>query len=304
MARCRSQEVQYAKNRLRLFTSSNGTMNIAIQGNEMPGTKTMKFDPARYLSTASITHKTVHVLANHDFYTQGDAASSVYYLETGRAKLIVVSENGKEATVSLMVAHDFIGEECLAGAAGFHAATAKAITACTALKLDREEMVRMLHDEHEFSDMFLKFVLTRAIRTQEDLVDQLFNSSEKRLARTLLLMAQFGNPGEPQTLIPPVTQEALAEMVGTTRSRVSKFMNRFRKLGYITYNGRIHVHKSLLNIVLHDKLPEQRTKSPVTLDTQRAPAKRKKRVRVKVGGGAVSSVPSEDLSEESAVPAC
>jgi CRP-like cAMP-binding protein len=126
-------------------------------------------------------------------------------------------------------------------------------------------MIDLLRNEHTFSEMFLTFVLTRAIRTQEDLVDQLFNNSEKRLARTLLLMAQFGDAGEPQTLIPPVTQEALAEMVGTTRSRVSKFMNRFRKLGYITYNGRIHVHKSLLNVVLHDKLPEQRTKQPVTL---------------------------------------
>jgi CRP/FNR family cyclic AMP-dependent transcriptional regulator len=246
----------------------------------MPGIKLAKFDPAHYLSAASVTHKTVHVLANHVFYTQGDPADTVYYLETGRAKLIVVSQNGKEATVSLMVAHDFIGEESLAGAAGFHAATAKAITACTALKLDREEMVRLLHHEHEFSDMFLKFVLTRAIRTQEDLVDQLFNNSEKRLARTLLLMAQFGHSEVPQMLIPPVTQEALAEIIGTTRSRVSKFMNRFRKLGYITYNGRIHVHKSLLNVVLHDKLPEQRTKPPVTLDRPGAP--RKKRARAQV----------------------
>jgi CRP/FNR family cyclic AMP-dependent transcriptional regulator len=236
----------------------------------MPGSKTVKFDPARYLSASSLTHKRVHVAANHVFYTQGDPANSIYYLEAGRAKLIVVSKNGKEATVSLMVAHDFIGEESLAGAAGFHAATAKAITACTALKLDRDEMVRLLHHEHEFSDMFLKFVLMRAIRTQEDLVDQLFNNSEKRLARTLLLMAQFGDSGVPQTLIPPVTQEALAEMIGTTRSRVSKFMNRFRKLGYITYNGRIHVHKSLLNVVLHDKLPDHRTSRPVTLVPKRA----------------------------------
>lgn len=186
----------------------------------------------------------------------------------------MVSERGKEATVSLMVAHDFIGEESLAGAAGFHSATAMAITPCTALKLDREEMIQMLHHEHEFSDMFLKFVLTRAIRTQEDLLDQLFNNSEKRLARTLLLMAQFGNSGEPQTLIPPVTQIALAEMIGTTRSRVSKFMNRFRRLGYITYKGRIQIHKSLLNIVLHDKLPERRTNPPVTLVSQGLSAKK------------------------------
>jgi CRP/FNR family cyclic AMP-dependent transcriptional regulator len=235
--------------------------------NMMPGTKKVKFNPAQYLSASSLTRKTIHVRADHVFYSQGDQANSIYYLESGRAKLIVVSERGKEATVSLMVAHDFIGEESLAGTAGLHAATAMAITPCTALKLDREEMIQMLHQEHEFSDMFLKFVLTRAIRTQEDLVDQLFNNSEKRLARTLLLMAQFGDPGEPLTLIPPVTQEALAEMVGTTRSRVSKFMNRFRKLGYITYNGRIHVHKSLLNVVLHDKLPDQRTMRPVTLLT-------------------------------------
>jgi CRP/FNR family cyclic AMP-dependent transcriptional regulator len=241
----------------------------------MPGTRKIKFDPARYLSAASLTRKTIRVAAGHAFYSQGDHASSIYYLEAGRAKLVVVSRRGKEATVSLMVPHDFIGEESLAGTAGFHAATAVAITPCTALKLDREEMIGLLHQEHEFSDMFLKFVLTRAIRTQEDLVDQLFNNSEKRLARTLLLMAQFGDEGEPQTLIPPVTQEALADMIGTTRSRVSKFMNRFRKLGYINYNGRIHVHKSLLNVVLHDKLPEQRTKRPVVLDRARAHARAK-----------------------------
>jgi len=246
----------------------------------MPGTKQAKFNPARYMSALALTHKTVHVLAGHVFYSQGDDANAIFYLESGRAKLIVVSKRGKEATVSLMVAHDFIGEESLAGAAGFHAATAMAITPCIALKLDREEMVRLLHREHEFSDMFLKFVLARAIRTHEDLVDQLFNNSEKRLARTLLLMAQFGNSGEPQTLIPPVTQEALAEMIGTTRSRVSKFMNRFRKMGYIAYNGRIHVHKSLLNVVLHDKLPDQNLRRPVNLDPERTAAEKKRRAKI------------------------
>jgi CRP/FNR family cyclic AMP-dependent transcriptional regulator len=246
----------------------------------MPGTRKVKFDPARYMSASALTHKTIHVEAGHVFYSQGDPASSIYYLEAGRAKLIVVSKRGKEATVSLMVAHDFIGEESLAGAVGFHSASAVAITSCTALKLAREEMVQMLHHEHEFSDMFLKFVLARAIRTQEDLIDQLFNNSEKRLARTLLLMAQFGDSGKPQTMIPPVTQEALADMIGTTRSRVSKFMNRFRKLGYITYNGRIHVHKSLLNIVLHDRLPDQRTTRPVILDPERTPAEKAKRAKI------------------------
>jgi len=246
----------------------------------MPGTKKVKFDPAQYLSTSELTHKTVHVMADHVFYSQGDRADFIYYLQSGRAKLIVVSKRGKEATVSLMVAHDFIGEESLAGIAGLHAASAIAITLCTALKLSRQEMVQMLHHEHGFSDMFLKFVLTRAIRTQEDLIDQLFNNSEKRLARTLLLMAQFGESGEPQTSIPPITQEALAEMIGTTRSRVSKFMNRFRKLGYIAYNGRIHVHKSLLNIVLHDKLPEQTATRPVRLDPERTPAEKAKRAQI------------------------
>ena len=246
----------------------------------MPGTKKVKFDPARYMTTSALNHKTIHVKTGHVFYSQGDHANSIYYLEAGRAKLIVVSQRGKEATVSLMVAHDFIGEESLAGTAGLHSASAIAITPCIALKLDRVEMIRMLHDEHEFSDMFLKFVLTRAIRTQEDLIDQLFNNSEKRLARTLLLMAQFGDSGIPQTLIPPVTQEALADMIGTTRSRVSKFMNRFRKLGYLTYNGRIHVHKSLLNVVLHDKLPEQQTKRPVNLDPPRTPAEKVRRAKV------------------------
>lgn len=246
----------------------------------MPDSKKVKFNPAQYLSESSLIQKRIHVLANHDFYVQGDRADSIYYLESGRAKLIVVSKQGKEATVSLMVAHDFIGEESLAGSAGLHTATAMAITACTAIKLERDEMLRLLHQEHDFSDMFLKFVLIRAVRTQEDLVDQLFNNSEKRLARTLLRMAQFGDSGEPQTLIPPITQEALAEMIGTTRSRVSHFMNRFRKLGYIQYNGRIHVHKSLLDVVLHDCPPEQRSSRPVILDPERTPAEKKRLARV------------------------
>ena len=144
----------------------------------------------------------------------------------------------------------------MAGAAGLRLATATAVTACTALKIRREEMVRVMHEEHLFSDMFLKFLLDRTMRIQADLVDQLFNSSEKRLARILLLMAEFGKPGEPEQYIPKISQETLAEMIGTTRSRVSFFMNRFRKLGFIEYNGRIRVHKSLLNVILHDQLPE------------------------------------------------
>lgn len=262
------------------FSRPSKASEITIHGETMPEAEKVKFDPARFMSASALTQKTVHVRADHVFYAQGDPAHFVYYLKSGRAKLLVVSKRGKEATVSRMGAQDFIGEESLAGAAGLHAASAIAITPCVALKLSRQEMINMLHHEHEFSDMFLKFVLNRAIRTQEDLVDQLFNNSEKRLARTLLLMAQFGDSGEPQTTIPPITQEALADMIGTTRSRVSKFMNRFRKLGYISYNGRIHVHKSLVNIVLHDKLPEQTASRPLIPHPERTLAEKSKRAKV------------------------
>jgi CRP/FNR family transcriptional regulator, cyclic AMP receptor protein len=152
----------------------------------------------------------------------------------------------------MLSAGDFVGEESLAYVGGLHMATATAMTACTVMKVERSEMIRVMHEEHAFSDLFLKFLLTRSMRTQADLVDQLFNNSEKRLARILLLMAEFGKPGDPEALIPAITQETLAEMIGTTRSRVSFFMNRFRKLGFIEYNGRIRVHKALLNVVLHD----------------------------------------------------
>ena len=169
---------------------------------------------------------------------------------------MVVSPAGKEATITLLAGGDFVGEESLAALSGLRLATAVAVTACTAIKIKRDEMVRVMHEEHDFSDLFLKFLLARSMRIQADLVDQLFNSSEKRLARILLLMAEFGRPGEPEPMIPKISQETLAEMIGTTRSRVSFFMNRFRKLGFIDYSGRIRVHKSLLNIVLHDQLPK------------------------------------------------
>jgi CRP/FNR family cyclic AMP-dependent transcriptional regulator len=172
------------------------------------------------------------------------------------AKLTVVSHEGKEATITFLSAGDFVGEESLAAVPGLRLSTATAVDACTALKIEREEMIRVMHDEPAFADIFLKFLLARSMRTQADLVDQLFNSSEKRLARILLLMAEFGKPGERETYIPPISQATLAEMIGTTRSRVSFFMNRFRKLGFIDYNGRIQVHKSLLNVVLLDQLPE------------------------------------------------
>ena len=225
------------------------------------------FDPAAFLANAGLGRRIFQLKAKGVFFSQGNPADCVFYLQTGRAKLTVVSRAGKEATIALLAAGEFIGEESIAGAAGLRMATATAITACTALKIERAEMIRVMHEEHAFSDLFLKFLLARSMRTQADLVDQLFNSSEKRLARILLLMAEFGKPGEPETLIPKITQETLAEMIGTTRSRVSFFMNRFRKLGFIEYNGRIQVHKSLLNVVLHDQLPEQNAISPSILDT-------------------------------------
>jgi CRP/FNR family transcriptional regulator, cyclic AMP receptor protein len=210
------------------------------------------FDVASFLANAGLGRKIVELKPKQVFFSQEGPADAIFYLQKGRAKLTVVSRNGKEATLTLISAGEFVGEESIAGAVGLRLATATAITACTALKIERAEIIRVLHEEHGFSDLFLKFLLARSMRTQADLIDQLFNSSEKRLARILLLLAEFGKPGEPESLIPKITQETLAEMIGTTRSRVSFFMNRFRKLGFIEYNGRIRVHRSLLNIVLHD----------------------------------------------------
>src|ERR1700690_2509256 len=220
------------------------------------------FDAPALLAEAGLGRTIVQLKPKQAFFSQGGPADSIFYLQSGRAKLTVVSENGKEATIALFAVGDFVGEESLATVGGLRLATVTAITACTALKIEREEMVRMMHEEHSFSDLFVKFLLTRSMRTQADLVDQLFNSSEKRLARILLLMAEYGKPGEPEIFIPPVTQETLADMIGTPRSRVSFFMNRFRKLGFISYNGRIQVHKALLNVVLLDQLPDHNAQKP------------------------------------------
>ena len=220
------------------------------------------FDPAVFLAHAGIGRRIVELNANENFFTQGDQADSVFYLQHGRAKITVVSQFGKEATTTLLSSGDFVGESALASVPGLRLSTATALCKSTALKIAREEMIQVMHQEHAFSDLFLKFLLERSMRTQADLVDQLFNNSEKRLARILLLMAQFGKPGEPETFIPPITQETLAEMIGTTRSRVSFFMNRFRAFGFIDYNGRIQVHKSLLNVVLLDQLPEHNSEKP------------------------------------------
>ncbi|HWB31851.1 MAG TPA: Crp/Fnr family transcriptional regulator [Acidobacteriaceae bacterium] len=237
---------------------------------QMTDSAKSKFDAVDFLAKAGLGRRIVRVKAKHVFFSQGNPADSVFYLQKGRAKLTVISGQGKEATITLLSAGDFVGEESIAGAVGLRLATATAITACTALKIAREEMIRVMHEEHAFSDLFLKFLLSRSMRTQADLIDQLFNSSEKRLARILLLMAEFGKPGEPEMLIPPITQETLAHMIGTTRSRVSFFMNRFRKMGFVEYNGRIRVHKSLLNVILNDQLPEQNAEKPPIADLPEA----------------------------------
>jgi CRP-like cAMP-binding protein len=210
------------------------------------------FDAATFLAGAGLGQRIIRFAPKQRFFSQGDLADSIFYLQKGRAKVTVISKTGKEATIALISAGDFIGEESLAAPAGLRLATATSLSVCAALKITRDEMIRVIHEEYAFSDLFLKFLLDRSMRTQADLVDQLFNSSEKRLARILLLMAEFGKPGEQETLIPKISQETLAEMIGTTRSRVSFFMNRFRKLGFVEYNGRIRVHKSLLNLILHD----------------------------------------------------
>ena len=233
----------------------------------------MTFDLAAFLATAGVGRRIVQLKPKQVFFSQGSAADAIFYLQTGRAKLTVVSHDGKEATIALLPAGEFVGEESLASVGALHMATASAITACTALRIERGEMIRVMHQEHSLSDMYLKFLLVRSMRAQADLVDQIFNSSEKRLARILLLMAEFGDPGQSEHLIPHITQETLAEMIGTTRSRVSFFMNRFRKLGLIEYNGRIRVHKSLLNVVLHDQFTERNPERPPGSATPRIRSK-------------------------------
>jgi CRP-like cAMP-binding protein len=223
-----------------------------------------RFDVAAFLASAGLGRRIIQLAPNDAFFTQGDPSDSVFYLQNGRAKVTVVSATGKEATIALLSAGDFVGEESLAAISGVRLATATAVTACTTLKINRQEMIHAMHEEHRFSDRFMKFILERSMRIQADLVDQLFNSSEKRLARILLLMAEFGEPGDQEQYIPKISQEALAEMIGTTRSRVSFFMNRFRKLGFIEYNGRIRVHKSFLSVVLHDQLPRDNAEESST----------------------------------------
>jgi len=214
--------------------------------------KKFAFQPAAFLANTGLGRTMLELKKNQTVFSQGDASDAVFYIQKGKVKLAVNSKAGKEATIALLGPGNFLGEDCIAAIQPQRLATAVAITEATVLRIERKEMVRVLHDEKSFSDVFVAYLLSRNARIQEDLVDQLFNSSEKRLARALLLLAQFGKDGAPDTVIPKISQETLAEMVGTTRSRVSFFMNRFRKLGFIEYNGKLSVHSSLLNVVLHD----------------------------------------------------
>jgi CRP/FNR family cyclic AMP-dependent transcriptional regulator len=210
------------------------------------------FEPGAFLAKTGLGRTIAELKKGQTIFCQGDAANAVFYVQKGRIKLTVISKRGKEATIALLGSGSFLGEECIAAIQPQRMATATALTPSTILRIDRKEMVRVLHEEQLFSEIFVSYLLTRNTRIQEDLVDQLFNSSEKRLARALLLLAQFGKDGAPETVIPKIGQETLAEMIGTTRSRVSFFMNRFRKLGFIEYNGKLSVHSSLLNVILHD----------------------------------------------------
>ena len=209
------------------------------------------FNPQQFLTQVGNGKATFTRPSKHILFSQGDVADAVFYIQSGKVKLTVISAQGKEAVVAMLEQGSFFGEGCLAGQM-VCMATATAAEKSTLVRIDKETMIRRLHDEPTFSALFLTYLLARNIRIQEDLVDHLFNSSEKRLARVLLLMAHFGKEGKPEPVIPKISQNTLAEMIGTTRSRVSYFMNRFRKLGFVRYNGGMHVHSSLLNVVLHD----------------------------------------------------
>jgi len=222
-----------------------------MRGRLMTQKKPAPFDPGTYLVKVQGGETVKEYRKKQTIFVQGSPADAVFYIEKGKVKLTVLSARGKEAVVAILGSGDFFGEGSLAGQP-LRMATATSMTECSILRVNKETMIRTLHDEHAFSELFMSYLLSRNTRIEEDLVDQLFNSSEKRLARILLLLTRFGKEGQHELVVPRVSQETLAEMVGTTRSRVSFFMNKFRKLGLIDYNGGLHVHSSLLSIVLHD----------------------------------------------------
>ena len=218
----------------------------------MSPSKTRIFDPKTFLAQAGLGRTITAYPKNKAIFVQGEPSDSVFYIQKGRAKLTVLSTQGKEATIALLGEGDFIGEGCITSDQPLRVASATAVTHCLVLRIEKQAMLNVLHREHAFSDLFVAYLVGRYNQTQADLVDQLFNSAEKRLARTLLLLAHFGKEGRSENVIPKISQETLAEMIGTTRSRVNFFMNRFRQLGFIDYNGGLEVHSSLLDIVLHE----------------------------------------------------
>src|SRR5271157_4610877 len=233
---------------------SSAVRRVSLQVSRYPKkaiSRSPAFDLKLFLDSAGLGRKVVKFQGKETVFAQGDPARNVLHIQEGGVKLSVINESGKEAVVAILGPGDFFGEGCLAGQS-ICMATATAIAPTTVLVIEKNEMIRVLHGEHEFSDRFITHMLARNIRVEEDLIDQFFNSSEKRLARTLLLLARYGAPGLPQKVLPKVSQEMLAKMIGTTRSRVNFFMNKFRKLGFIQYNGKIRVDKSLLSVVLHD----------------------------------------------------
>ena len=225
-------------------------LNMKRKKNRNNG-KARAFNPQAFLDTAGVARKVADFRRGESIYAQGEAANSVMYVQKGGVKFSVVNGSGKEAVVAMFGPNDFFGEGCMAGQT-IRMGTATAITPTTLLVIEKNELLRVLHAEHGLSDHFISYMLARNIRVEEDLIDQLFNSSERRLARTLLLLARYGKQDQPVRILPKVSQETLASMVGTTRSRVNFFMNKFRKLGFIEYNGKIKVNKSLLTVVLHE----------------------------------------------------
>lgn len=226
-------------------------MKAVASPSKVRSKKKHPFNAQVFLDSAGLARKIVEYAKAERIYTQGESSENVLYIQKGTIKLTVVNEVGKEAVVAMLGPGDFFGEGGMAGQL-HRIGTATAITPTTLLVIEKKEMIRVLHSEHEFSDRFLAYMLTRNIRIEQDLIDQLFNSSEKRLARTLLLLAQYGKQNKPQTMLPKISQETLAEMIGTTRSRVNFFMNKFKNLGFIKYNGGLHIDPSLLSVVLHE----------------------------------------------------
>ena len=226
-------------------------MKAIASSSKIRSKKNITFNAQAFLDSAGVARKVVEYRKSQQIYSQGDPTNNVFYIRKGGIKVSVVNEVGKEAVVAMLGPGDFFGEGGLAGQT-VRMGTATAITPTTLLVIEKQEMIRVLHAEHAFSDRFVAYMLARNIRIEQDLIDQLFNSSEKRLARTLLLLARYGKQDQPQKMLPKVSQETLAEMVGTTRSRVNFFMNKFRKLGFIKYNGGLHINTSLLSVVLHE----------------------------------------------------